>query len=82
MVAEKGSLSTQNSSRFRWKEKETSSRASLWNEGKGNKFKGFIMEQRKGFISWIRFGESGMRNLLKGVEIIHKEASKVKRVFD
>ena len=51
-------------------------------EGKGNKFKGFIMERRKGFVSWICFGESGMRNLLKGVEIIHKEESKVKRVFD
>ena len=51
-------------------------------EGEDNKFKGFITERRKGLVSWIRFGESRLRNLLKGMEIIRKEESKVKRVFD
>ena len=51
-------------------------------EGQGNKLKGVIKERRKGFVSWIRFGEVGLRNLLPGVETFCKEDSKIKRVFD
>ena len=51
-------------------------------EGEGSKQKGFITERRKGFVSWIRFGEVGLKNLLVGVETICKEESKVKQVFE
>ena len=48
----------------------------------GNKLKGKITEQMRDFVSWIRFGEASLVNLLKGVETFYKEESKVKRVFD
>ena len=51
-------------------------------EGGGNKLKGKITERRRGFVSWIRLGEAGLVNLLKGVENLCKDESKVKRVFD
>ena len=51
-------------------------------EGEGNNLKGFITKCTKGYVSWIRFGGAGLRNLLKGVEIVCKEESKVKRCFE
>ena len=51
-------------------------------EGEGSKQKGFITERRKGFVSWIRFGEVGLKNLLLRVETVCKEESNVKRVFE
>ena len=40
----------------------------------------FITERRRGWISWIRFGEEGARILLKGVESFRKgEACKNSR---
>ena len=51
-------------------------------EGEGRKVKGYITERRKGMVSWIRFGEEGLSNLLKGVEIYCKESSSTKRIFD
>ena len=51
-------------------------------EGEGNNLKGFITERTKGYVSWIRFGGAGLRNLLKGVETVCKEESKVKRCFE
>ena len=35
-----------------------------------------ITERRKGRSSWIRFGEEGVRILLKGLESLRKEADK------
>ena len=51
-------------------------------EGEGRKEKGYITERRKGMVSWIRFREEGLSNLLKGVEICCKESSSTKRIFD
>ena len=38
-------------------------------EGEERSLKGFIIERRKGVVSWVRFGEEGLRNLLKGVDL-------------
>ena len=42
-------------------------------DGEGRALKGFITEKRKGAVSWIRFGEAGLRNLLKGIETCCKK---------
>ena len=42
-------------------------------EGVGRILKGAITERGKGFISWIHFGDEGLRTLLKGVEFCCKE---------
>ena len=36
-------------------------------EGSGSKLKGYVIERSKGLVSWIRFGELGLKSLLKGV---------------
>ena len=51
-------------------------------EGEDNNLKGFITKRRKGYVSSIRFGGARLRNLLKGVEIVCKEESKLKRCFE
>ena len=51
-------------------------------EGEGKKLKGFIKERRKGIVSWIRFGEEGLRTLPKQVETICKEGNKLKRLIE
>ena len=42
-------------------------------EGEGRFVKGFITERRKGLVYWVRFGEDGLRTLLKSIEICCKE---------
>ena len=37
-------------------------------EGEGRKMKVFITERSRGRVSWIRFGEEGLKILLKGVD--------------
>ena len=39
----------------------------------------FIMERRRGLITWICFGEEGARILLKGVESFRRETCKSSR---
>ena len=51
-------------------------------EGEDNNLKGFTTKRRKGYVSSIRFGGARLRNLLKGVEIVCKEESKLKRCFE
>ena len=45
-------------------------------EGEDRKERVIISERRKGRRSWIRFGEGGIRILLKGVESFRREAGK------
>ena len=51
-------------------------------EGEGRKVKIFITERSKGLSSWIQFGEEGMRNLLKGVEVSCRDPSLIRRAFE
>ena len=50
-------------------------------EGEGRFVKGFITERRKGLVSWVRFGEEGLRTLLKSIEICCKEEVHTKKNF-
>ena len=43
-------------------------------EGESRKVQVIITERRRDRSSWIRFGEEGVRILLKGVEPIRREA--------
>ena len=36
-------------------------------KGSGSKLKGYVIERSKALVSWIRFGELGLKSLLKGV---------------
>ena len=38
-------------------------------EGDGRKTKVFITKRSRGLLSWIHFGEEGLKNLLKGINI-------------
>ena len=51
-------------------------------EGEERNQKGCIMERSRGLVSWIHFGEEGLRNLLKGVEICCRDARPENRSFD
>ena len=42
-------------------------------EGVGRRQKYVITERSRGVVAWIRFGEEGVRTLLKGVEVCCKE---------
>ena len=42
-------------------------------EGLGRKVKVVITERSRGLASWIRFGEEGLKNLLKGFDLCCKE---------
>ena len=44
-------------------------------EGEGRKMKVFIMERGRGQVSWIRFGEEGLKIILKGVDSYKREAT-------
>ena len=48
-------------------------------EGEGKKAKFFITERSRGNVSWIRFGEEGLFNLLKNVEECRNASSPVSR---
>ena len=45
----------------------------LLTKGLGRKLKVVITERRRGLVSWIRFGEVGLRNLLKGLDMCCRE---------
>ena len=49
--------------------------------GEGKKAKFFITERSRGNVSWIRFGEEGLFNLLKNVEECRNASSPVTRSF-
>ena len=51
-------------------------------EGEGRSLKGFIIERRKGVVSWVCFGEEGLRILLKSIDLCCKEEGNTKRVFE
>ena len=51
-------------------------------EGEGKALRGFIIERRKGTVSWIRFGEGELRNFLKGIVFCCREGNEGKRSFD
>ena len=51
-------------------------------EGEGSKSKVFITERHRDRVSWIRFGEEGIKILLKGVELFRREACKKNRGLD
>ena len=51
-------------------------------EGDGRKMKVFITERSRGPVSWIHFGEEGIKNLLKGINICNRDTSQTRRVFD
>ena len=51
-------------------------------EGERRQSRVFIIERSRGFVSWIRFGEEGVRNLLKGIEICGRDIATTKRSFD
>ena len=51
-------------------------------EGEERTLKGFITERRKGMVSWIRFGEAGLRNHLKGIETCCKKEHMGRRSFE
>ena len=42
-------------------------------EGEGGSLKGFIVERRKGVVSWVRFREEGLRIMLKSIDLCCKE---------
>ena len=48
-------------------------------EGEGKKTKYFITERSRGKVSWIRFGEEGLFNLLKNVEECRNASTPVSR---
>ena len=50
-------------------------------EGKGRVLKGFITKRRKGAVSWTRFREVGLRNLLMGIESYCKKEGMGRRFF-
>ena len=50
-------------------------------EGEGRSLKGLIIERMKGAVSWVRFGEAVLRNLLKGIESYYKEEGTSRRFF-
>ena len=50
-------------------------------KGEGRFVKGFIIERRKGLVSWVRFGEEGLHTLLKSIEICCKEEVHTKKNF-
>ena len=39
----------------------------------------FITERSGGLVSWIHFGEEGIKNLLKGINICNRDASQNKK---
>ena len=47
-------------------------------EGEGRSLKGFVTERKKGAVSWVRFGEEGLHNLLKGAETYSKKGGTTK----
>ena len=51
-------------------------------EGDDKNLKGFIMERSRGLVSWVRFGEEGLKSLLKVVEFCCKDARPTNRSFD
>ena len=42
-------------------------------EGLGRKVKVVITERSRGLASWVRFGEEGLKTLLKGFDLCCKE---------
>ena len=46
-------------------------------EGEGKKKKYVITERSRGKVSWIRFGEEGLFNLLKNVDECHNASTPV-----
>ena len=50
-------------------------------EGEGKNLKGFITERSRGLVSWVRFGEEGLKSLLKGVEECCKDVNLANRTF-
>ena len=42
-------------------------------DGVGRRLKYVITERSRGVVAWIRFGEEGVRTLLKGVEACCRE---------
>ena len=50
--------------------------------GEGKKIKIFITEKSRDLVSWIRFGEEGLKNLLKGVEACCRDSSSTRRSSD
>ena len=42
-------------------------------EGEGRSLKGFIVERRKGVVSWVRFREEGLCILLEIIDLCCKE---------
>ena len=50
---------------------------SLLRRGEGKKTKYFITERSRGKVSWIRFGEEGLFNLLKNVEECRNASTQV-----
>ena len=51
-------------------------------EGEGRKSRVFITKRSRGFVSWIRFGEEGARNLLKGMKICGRDTATTMQSFD
>ena len=51
-------------------------------EGEGRQSKVIIIERRRGRVSWIRFGEEGMKTLLMGVESFKNEAAGRRRGYE
>ena len=51
-------------------------------EGEGRKLKIVITERCRGLVSWIRFREDGLKNLLKGIDFCSRVSSQSGRVFD
>ena len=51
-------------------------------EGEGRKLKVVITKRCKGLVSWIWFGEEGLKNLLKGIDFCCRVSSQSRRVFD
>ena len=50
-------------------------------EGEGRKLKVIIIERSRGRVSWIRFGEEGLKTLLKRVEFFISEATSKKEAL-
>ena len=51
-------------------------------EGEGRKLKIVITKRCRGLVSWIRFGEDGLKNFLKGIDFCSRVSSQSRRVFD
>lgn len=51
-------------------------------EDQGRKIKGIVVERSRGRVSWVRFGETGLGNLVGCLELCCRDGNFINHSFD